>query len=162
MELPERKQIRLKDYDYSLSNMYFVTICTYNRTELFGGNVGAHLCVRPDSPNKIIIKWLFEIENKYKDVKIDKYVIMPDHIHFIIYLAGAHVGAPLPEIIKWFKTQTTNEYINVVKNGLLKPFNKHIWQRGYYEHIIRNDEDYKNVWQYIENNPLKIGECKKT
>ena len=65
------------------------------------------------------------------------------------------VGAPLPEIIKWFKSQTTNAYIRWVKEGLLLPFDKHIWQRNYYEHVIRNDQDLDETRAYIQYNPLK-------
>ncbi len=63
--------------------------------------------------------------------------------------------APLQQIIKWFKTQTTNEYIKGVKFGLYAPFNKHLWQRGYYEHIIRNQQDLDEIRHYIESNPSK-------
>ncbi len=109
MTLPKRKSIRLKDYDYSQNGAYFVTICTHNRECLFGEIVGANLCVRPNDPHIIIEKHIIELENKYKH-----------------------------EMIQWFKTQTTNEYIRGVKNNMFPPFDKHIWQRGYYEHIIRN------------------------
>ena len=90
---------------------------------------------------------------------------MPDHVHMIINnpgvydeMTGAHTGAPLPEIIKWFKTQTTNDYIRGVKNGLFPPIDRHIWQRNYYEHIIRNDHDYEETWYYIDDNPRKWAE----
>ena len=161
MDLPKRKQIRLAGYDYSTCGAYFVTICTHNRARLFGEIVGANLCVRPNHPDKIIEKWLLELENKYPGVLIDNHVIMPDHIHFILRQTGEHatktgehVGSPLHEIVKWYKTQTTNEYIRGVKNGMYPPFEQHIWQRNYYEHIIRSQDDYDNIWQYIEDNPL--------
>ena len=67
--------------------------------------------------------------------------------------------APLHEIIKWFKTQTTNEYIRLVQAGVLPPYSKHIWQRGYYDHIIRNDADLAETRAYIQNNPLKECDC---
>lgn len=159
--------MRLAQYDYSQSGAYFVTICTYNRVHLFGEiepdseSVGVHLRVHPNNPEKLIEKWLYELENKYQNLTIDKFVIMPDHIHMIINNHGAcyettgtHAGVPLPEIIKWFKTMTTNDYINGVKNGLFPPFDKHIWQRNYYEHIIRNQHDYEEIWYYIEQNPV--------
>ena len=87
---------------------------------------------------------------------------MPDHIHFILFNpgtrdaeAGAHAGAPLPEMIKWFKTQTTNEYIRGVKTGLYAPFERHVWQRNYYEHILRNDADLAEARGYVAGNPAK-------
>ena len=155
MDFAKRKQIRLENYDYSGNSAYFITICTFHRIRLFDSIVGANLCVRPSNADKLIEKWLFKLENKYKNVAIDKYVIMPDHIHFILQQTGAHAGAPLPEIIKWFKTQTTDEYIKGVKSGVFQPFEKHIWERNYYEHIIRNQNDYNEIWKYIDENPLK-------
>lgn len=164
MNLHQRKNIRLKNYDYSQCNAYFITICTYNRANLFKkAIVGSHLCVRPNDidPSKaIIFKWLNELEHKYQNLIIDEFVIMPDHIHFIIFNLGVnnkgvHIGTPLPEIIKWFKTQTTNDYIKLVKRGKFPPFDKHIWQRNYYEHIISNTKDYEKICKYIYENPLK-------
>ena len=163
MELPKRKQIRLQGYDYSQSNAYYITICTFNREHLFGEIVGETLCGRPNNPHEMIQKWLLEIENKYTNAKIDNHIIMPDHIHIILFLtdyhAGSvsddHTGSPLPKIIDWFKTMTTNEYIRGVKDGNYPPFDKHIWQRNYYEHIIRNQQDYSEIWQYINDNPAR-------
>lgn len=65
---------------------------------------------------------LFSLEQKFDGVKIDYYCVMPNHVHFILLKQGAHMGAPLHEIIKWYKTQTTNEYIKLVKQGVLLPF----------------------------------------
>lgn len=162
MNLPKRKQIRLKNYDYGQNGAYFVTVCTKNRKRLFGeivcDTLGAYLCPPPSNPNKMVEKWLFELENKYPYLTVDSYVIMPNHIHFILFSftqTGAHAGAPLHEIIKWFKTQTTTEYIRGVKNGLYPSFEKHIWQRGYYEHIIRSEHDLHEIRKYIDENLLK-------
>lgn len=66
---------------------------------------------------------------------------------------GAHVGAPLPEVVQWFKTMTTNEYIRGVKQLGWAAFDGKLWQRNYYEHVIRNDDDYNRIHNYIENNP---------
>ena len=194
--LPYRKSIRLKNYDYSSNGYYFVTICTQNREKLFGEIVGATLCGRPNNPDKVIVKWLLELENKFKGVKIDEYIVMPNHIHFIIKRTsdhtgstgdhtgstgdhtgstgdhtgstgdhtgstGDHTGSPLlRDIIGWFKTMSTNEYIAGVKDGRFMPFKGHLWQRNYYEHIIRNYDDYINIAEYIQNNPLKWEEDK--
>lgn len=166
-KLPNRKSIRLKNYDYSSNGYYFVTICTQNREKLFGEIVGATLRGRPNNPDKIIVKWLLESENKFKDIKIDEYIVMPNHIHFIIKrtgdhtgVTGDHAGSPLRDIIGWFKTMSTNEYIAGVKDGRFMPFKGRLWQRNYYEHIIRNYDDYINIAEYIQNNPLKWEEDK--
>ena len=153
--LPNRKQIRLKNYDYSRDGYYFITICTHNRQPLFYKPVGADLCVRPNNPEKMIEKWLSEIENKYEQIKICKYVLMHDHIHFIISKTGGHAGPPLQDIIKWFKTMTTNDYIKNVKAGKYMPFKNKIWQRSFYEHVIRDKNDYIKILEYMENNVLK-------
>ena len=157
-KLPKRKQIRVKDYDYSQNGYYFVTICTYKKQSLFKTSiVGNDPCVVPsDEPqNKIIEKWLLKLKEKY-DIKIDYYVIMPNHIHLILVInSERHMGRSLPEMMRWFKTMTTNEYINLVKHNILKPFDKKLWQKSYYEHIIRDEEDYINTAQYILDNPLK-------
>lgn len=174
-KLPYRKSIRLKNYDYSSNGYYFVTICTQNREKLFGEIVGATLRGRPNNPDKIIVKWLLESENKFKDIKIDEYIVMPNHIHFIIKRTGDHIGSTgdhtgstgdhigsplLRDIIGWFKTMSTNEYIAGVKDGRFMPFKGRLWQRNYYEHIIRNYDDYINIAEYIQNNPLKWEEDK--
>ena len=167
-KLPNRKSIRLKNYDYSSNGYYFVTICTQNREKLFGEIVGATLRGRPNNPDKIIVKWLLESENKFKDIKIDEYIVMPNHIHFIIKRTGDHTGSTgdhtgsplLRDIIGWFKTMSTNEYIAGVKDGRFMPFKGRLWQRNYYEHIIRNYDDYINIAEYIQNNPLKWEEDK--
>lgn len=69
--------------------------------------------------------------------------------------SGAHAGAPLPEIVQWFKTMTTNEYIRHVRNDRWTPFPGRLWQRNYYEHIIRNDESLDHIRKYIADNPLR-------
>ena len=76
---------------------------------------------------------------------------------------GAHAGAPLQgvavgDVVRWFKTMTTNQYIHYVKSGILPPFDKRIWQRNYYEHVIRNDADYDRLATYIANNTTKWSE----
>ena len=154
-ELPKRKQIRLKEYDYTQNGYYFITVCTHNRQNLFGEIVGATLRGRPNNPDKMIEKWLLKLENKFDDVKICEYIIMPDHLHFIISKTGDHTGAPLRDIVGWFKTMTTNEYIANVKNNIFPQFDKKIWQRNCYEHIIRDENDYITKTEYILNNPLK-------
>lgn len=135
--------MRLKEYDYSSSGAYFITICLQNRMPLFN-NADA---------SEMVKKWLGKIEDD-NSITVDCYVIMPDHIHFILLIQKTGV-ADLRKVIGWFKTMTTNEYIRGVKEDRLEPFEKRLWQRGYYEHIIRNEEDLNEKRKYIAENPIK-------
>ena len=116
MNDPQRKCLRLEAYDYSQPGYYFITICTHARQRLFDDFVGADLCVRP-SPENIPLHWLWELQGKFTGIKIDIYAVLPDHIHLILVIPGGHAGPPLPEMMKWYKTQTTNAYIRAVRRG---------------------------------------------
>ena len=141
----ERKRLRLENYDYSEVGAYFVTICLNNRGEaLFDNN----------EAKQMIEKWILELEEKYENVSIDYYVVMKDHVHMIIIMHKDN-AVGLPEMMDWFKTMTTNEYIRGVRRGIYEPYDKKFWQRSYYDHIIRNDEDLNEKREYILNNPLK-------
>lgn len=173
----KHNSLRLQNYDYSQPGMYFVTICAKDRQSLFthpmGTNlkadVGADLCVRPNNNNDnnnnhiqlndvgLFVKhWWYELPNKFPTIKIDEYVIMPNHVHGIIDIAetGTHIGAPLHRVVQWFKTMTSNDYFKYIKqNGL--PETGKLWQRNYYEHVIRNEIDLNYTREYIVNNPTQ-------
>ncbi len=154
--LPKRKPTRLKGYDYSTPGAYFVTICTQDRERLFEiENVGDDLCVVPPEQNQIIHRWLKETENKFENIRIDKYVIMPNHIHIIVMITERHAGRSLHDVMRWFETRSTNEYIRYVKKGVLKPFNNKLFQKSFHDHIIRDEKDYQKIWEYIDLNPIK-------
>ena len=161
-----RHSIRLKKYDYSRSGLYFVTICTQNRECLFGNVVDGKMVL--NNIGNMIEKWWNKIQERFDAVELDKYQIMPNHIHMIIHIVGATlVVAPSPragikpapttvtlgDIIGAFKSLTTHEYIMGVKNNGWKPFNKRLWQRNYYEHIIRTENDLNKIRMYISENP---------
>ncbi|MFZ5966962.1 MAG: transposase [Bacillota bacterium] len=156
--LPQRKQIRLKDYDYSQAGYYFITICTYDRGHLLSNIVGDGFHAVPQTElttiGKEIVKTIEYFDNHYPHVKIDKYVIMPNHIHLIVILkqlhSGGHGNPPLPKIVGQFKSYTNKRY-----NDLNKSKKLILWQRNYYEHIIRNEAEYQEILEYIETNPLK-------
>jgi REP element-mobilizing transposase RayT len=147
-----------------------------------GEHVGSPLRVCPNTnaemqlndAGKMIEKWYFELENKFPDIKCHEMIVMPNHFHCIVENVGAdlrvcpdtnndnttpiegeHVGSPLHRVIQWFKTMTTNEYIRGVKTLGWTPFNGKLWQRNYYEHIIRNEQSYQTISRYIINNPAK-------
>ena len=157
-KLPQRKNIRLKNYDYSQSGYYFVTICTKNRTGLLSNIVGGGFHATPRAEVTLIgneiIKCMEFISNQDTNINFDKYIIMPNHIHLIIILQcskkGERGNSPLHKIIGQLKSYTNKRY-----NDINKTKNKILWQRNYYEHIIRDEQDYKNIYDYIETNPLK-------
>jgi REP element-mobilizing transposase RayT len=108
---------------------------------------------------ELIEYWWCEIPNHFNGVGIDEFVVMPDHIHGIIIINNG-VGAdrcvrPLGNVIQWFKTMTTNEYIRKVKLDNWPQFNKRLWQRNYFERIIRNERELNGIRKYIADNPVK-------
>ncbi|MTI80236.1 MAG: transposase [Firmicutes bacterium] len=160
--LPQRKKIRLKGFDYSQAGYYFVTICTHNRRKLLSNIVGGGFHAAPQAKltliGKEIVKTLEHI-NDYPNVKIDQYVIMPNHIHFIVILQSFRPGGrgnpPLHKVVGQLKSYTNKMYneINRSKNLLL-------WQRNYYDRIIRDERELQDIREYIETNPLKWHEDK--
>ena len=152
-ELPRRKHPRLKEYDYSSAAFYFVTICAHNRKCLFSRIVGRGLAPaenRYSSYGVIAVEQLRQLEKRYPFVKVDQYVIMPNHIHAILGLeqeaAGASPRPTLTDIICAYKSLTTKACKKV------QPIEK-VFQTSFYEHVIRGKEDYKEIAEYIQNNP---------
>ena len=151
-ELPNRKPTRIEDYDYSTPGAYFITVCTANRAKIFWDHVGADI-IRPQNVplstvGKIAEQGILQIAEHYENVVVDKYCIMPDHIHLILRIesdvGGRIISAP-----------TVSTVVGSMKRWVSKQIGKPIWQKSFYEHVIRNQQDYDEVWQYIENNPLK-------
>ena len=157
-QLPKRKNMRLPEYDYSNSGYYFITICTVNRKNIFSEIVGQGLApaeIKLTEIGKIAINQLFDLEKRYSNVKIDKYVIMPNHIHLILIIKSTAGASPCPtvsDIICAYKSLTTREC------RVFYPVN--IWQKSFYDHIIRDENDYLRIWEYIDTNPQKWPEDK--
>ncbi len=147
MELPNRKRLRLVGYDYASPNYYFVTICTHQKRCIFG---------EPNRLNewgKLAESELLDIPNHYDGVTIDTYVIMPNHVHAIVVLErnGAERSRPFP---------TLSTIIGLYKSGVSRQIRAlspgtSIWQRSFYDHIIRNEKEYLDDWNYIQENPAK-------
>ena len=146
-----RKNIRLKNYNYQQDGLYFVTICIKNREHLLG-KISNNEYFIYDSGVMIQSVWN-NLSQYYQGVKSHDFVVMPNHIHGIIELKNSDMT--LSEIIQRFKTFTTYQYINGVHHENWKSFNKRLWQRNYHEHIIRNDESLGKLQQYILNNPMQ-------
>lgn len=154
MDKSQRKTIRLKNYDYTQNGLYFITICVQERLCLFGNIVDNSMLL--NQAGRMLEYWYKELESHFSNVICLDYVIMPNHIHFIIQINSSlnNLQYSLFDIIQRFKSITTSEYIKKVRNDNWKPFHKKLWQRSYYEHIIRNEDDYLSIAEYIENNPL--------
>jgi REP element-mobilizing transposase RayT len=156
-EFPKRKTTRLKDFDYSTTGAYFITINTQDRKSILsrivsGGEDGPFPYLSPRG--KIAEKWIQDIPNKYQDVTVDRYVIMPDHVHLLISIShNDGRGDPSPTVsmvVGWLKHQITKEI-----NKNLGTTGEKIFQRSFYDHIIRNYEDYCEVHKYIHENPIR-------
>ncbi len=155
-----RRSLRLKGYDYSSVGAYFITICVQNRHCLLGEILAGKMDL--SHAGRMAVKWWEQLEKKFENVKTDEFVVMPNHVHGIIQIVacrGGHTDPPnkglsLHEITQWFKTMTTNEYIRNVKTQGWPPVKSRLWQRNYYDHIIRNDDDLNRVRQYIRDNPM--------
>ncbi len=158
MELPKRKSTRLKDYDYSQDGYYFITICTQKRKNILSTVGEGFPLPKLTQYGDVTKKLLLEITERYKEINIDKYVIMPNHIHILIALKNGGRGNPSPTIDRamgWFKYMATKEI-----NKLSGTYGTKIFQRSFHDHIIRGEQDYKEIWQYIDNNPTKWKEDK--
>ncbi len=146
-----RRSIRLKGYDYSRAGAYFVTICAQNNGEcLFGDIVGGEMVLN-DAGRVVQAVW-DDLPNHYVGVELDQYVIMPNHFHGIVVLGGP-VGPKrhgLPEIIRGFKTFSSRRI-----NAMRRTPGTRVWQRNYYERIIRDDGSMHRIRKYIADNPLK-------
>ena len=151
MEQQSRKLNRLKNYDYSQNGAYLVTICTQDRKPILSTIVGDGFPV-PKPIGEIAEKYIREIPDKYPEVTVDQYVIMPDHIHLLLCIDGSKNAAPtMGNVVGWYKYQVTKH-----ANLLLNIPGGKLFQRSYYDHVIRNRQDYDEIRQYIKYNPLKL------
>ena len=156
MDLPARKHVRLKEYDYSQNGAYFVTICAVGRECIFSDithPVGPDALIGPTvrltEIGRVVERYIQSTPQAYPTVRVEHYVIMPNHIHLLLTLKGGPMGASgptLPRIIKALKGMVTRE------------IGRAVWQAGYHEHIIRDDNDFLLHWQYIDQNPARWGE----
>lgn len=174
--MPSRKQnnrrsIRLRDFDYSSPGEYFITICTQNRKCLFGKIIDGEM--ESNEIGIIARKFWQQIPDRYENVNLDAFVVMPNHIHGIIGIEYSLESRPagvihelplqiddrenyrksrrkmyLPKIIGWYKMNVSKQ-----SNIILDNTGDRFWQRNYYEHIIRNEKSLHQIRDYILNNP---------
>lgn len=148
-DLHHRRSIRLGEYDYSQAGAYFITICTHNRSSIFGEIINGEM-INNELGAIVRSRW-DRLSKHHQNVELDESIIMPNHIHGIIVLhvASPESSTPISEIIRGFKTFSARQ-INKVRDCKGVP----VWQRNYYERIIRTEQELNNVKNYIINNPI--------
>ena len=160
VELPKRNHNRIRGFDYSQNGAYFVTICTQNRQRILSRIVGTPVPGCPQAPcpellsyGRIADKYIRQMDTFYDHLSVDNYVIMPDHIHFLISIHEqvGHPGRGVPTP----RTSVIARFVGTFKRFCNKEYGQNIWQARYYDHVIRNQHDYDGIWEYIDNNPRK-------
>ena len=158
-ELPKRKELRLKKFDYNSSGAYFITVCTHNKAKILSHIEENERCladVKLTEFGMIVDKYISEIPERF-GVCVSGCVIMPNHIHLLVEVPNniectkeSEFRSIVSKVIGYIKMNSSKEFRK--KHG-----NATVWQRGFYDHIIRNREDYENTMYYIYENPLKWG-----
>ncbi len=170
-----RRSIRLPGYDYASAGGYFVTICAQDRECLFGEVVDGEMRLN-DAGRMVEAVWE-SLPERFPGLVLDILVVMPNHVHGVIFLdgdahgdgvQGDHKDRPytarhaagtghgtVSRIMQAFKSITATEYVRGVKEQGWPAFGGRVWQRNYYEHVIRNDEDLDSIREYIANNPAR-------
>ena len=150
MELSKRKPNRLPEYDYSRAGYYFITVCTKDKEPLLWlPSVGA-TCGRPPlSPLGLIVEEeLLHLDSVYANIRLDKFVIMPNHIHLILMIGSDGCGRPQV-------APTISRVMKQFKGAVTKRAGLPLWQKSFHDHVIRNESDYLRIWRYMDANPLK-------
>ena len=151
MEKIVRKKIRLDKHDYGSIGAYFLTICVNKHKNILWNRNADMTCCNdvflPLSDYGIILnEAIKQITVHYPDVYVDKYVIMPNHFHLILIIGASDIDC---------KYRNVSSIINQLKGNVTKKIGFSIWQKSYYDHIIRGKNDYNEICSYIENNPSK-------
>ena len=163
MSLQSRKGTRLKEYNYSENGAYFITICTHNRKQILSNIIvgtGVLDCpkIKLLKYGEIADKHIKQLNDFYDNISVDKYVVMPDHIHLLLSVQNGQSGTPVPTNIDLKidnKNSQVAKFVSTFKRFCNKEYGENIWQSRYYDHVIRNKNDYNEICVYIENNPAR-------
>ncbi|HPF56288.1 MAG TPA: transposase [Clostridiales bacterium] len=157
-DLPKRKKNRLDGYDYSSCGAYFVTLCVSGRQNQLWENEESN-CIHPQEAaalsetGKIVEKEIRRLNITYESVAVDKYCIMSDHIHLIIFfLPDLNERAQRVEPVT---PPTLSRVIKQFKGAITKQIGYSIWQKSFYDKIIRSEKGYRDVWEYVDTNPYR-------
>ena len=130
-----RKTNRLRDYDYSQNGVYLITICTKDKEKLFGDiDFSEHAKVKLNYTGKILYEYIKQIE------EVDNYIIMPNHIHLIVNLFNDD------------KNRSIQSIVSSIKRNLTREIGYSVFQKSFHDHVIKNENEYENIWNYVENN----------
>ena len=149
--MKSRKHTRLPGYDYSGAGGYFVTLCTKGREHLLSSiRVGSDALIGPQvgltEIGKLVDESIQSAKQAYETVSIPCYVVMPNHVHLLIVLEKGPMGASGP---------TVGMVVRGIKTKVSRALGYSVWQEKFYDHVVRNHEDYLRVWEYIDSNPAK-------
>ena len=155
--LPDRKRTRLKNFNYSSNGKYFITICTQDKKKILSEIVGdgiydvPHIELLPCG--EIVDKYIQVMNERFEGATIEKYIIMPNHVHLIIDVewkdGGGMSQAPSPT------NAVIPKFISLLKRYCSHEIGGNIFQRSYHDHIIRSEQDYLKIWTYVESNHQK-------
>ena len=158
--LHSRRKIRLSLVKYTEPGSFFITSCAYGHNCLFGKIKANRLCLNP--VGEMVNRWWEKLPEKFMFIELGSFVVMPNHFHGIIRIVGEdpwvlpyddpRVDPSIPRIMQWFKTMSTNEFYQMQKTSRTSNKPK-LWQRSYWDHIIRTEMDYQRITEYIKNNP---------
>ena len=143
-KFPKRKPMHLEGFDYKTPTFYFITLCVNGRRNLLG-EISQETFVPSNDSDIIIARSFSALCESFPGSSIDSYVIMPNHLHFLIFKNNEF---DLIEIVKFFKVFSTKLFSREI-------FDNRFWQKNFYDHIVRNDEDLMNIRKYISNNPKR-------
>ncbi len=152
MEQSIRKPTRLREYDYASNGAYFVTVCSKDKAKIFcrivgRDDLGAPPCVTLTEIGKVVDKYICSISDAYDTVNVDKYVVMPNHIHLLLTIGKQRRAES--------SRPTVFQIIGAMKRLTNKETGLNLWQTSFHDHIIRDENDYLTRWQYIDDNPAK-------
>ena len=160
MELPKRKPLRLPDYDYSGPGAYFVTICTHDRRCILSripvGEGLAPPAVELSPVGQCVKEQVLALPKRYPSVRIDNYVIMPNHVHLLVSFdpdpGGASPSPADPDPGGASPSPTLSDVVRVLKSLSTRLSRGHLgdlplWQRSFHEHVIRSERDYREIWE---------------
>ena len=149
MDYPQRKTIRLKNYDYSTPGYYFITVCAKDKKKLFGDVAAGDefsqslpvLCKRGET----VCEQLEAMRSFYSNIVLEKYVVMPNHVHMLLQVKAEQGTRP----------STLSAFVGTFKRCCNKSCGEDLWQSRSYDHVVRNEKDYQRIWEYIDNNPTR-------